>query len=76
MMILLNISVRGYGVYSIDLRGQGNSEGKRGHINNFKKLLNDSEEMFINIGKKNSSLHDYYSFNTYSFFEKMFHSTS
>ncbi len=44
---------RGYGVYSIDLRGHGNSEGKRGHINNFKKLLNDSEEMFINIRKEN-----------------------
>jgi len=38
---------------TLDLRGHGNSEGKRGHINNFKKLLNDSEEMFINIRKEN-----------------------
>ena len=44
---------KGYGVYSIDLRGHGKSEGKRGHVNNFKKLIDDSEEMFINIRKKN-----------------------
>ena len=47
---------RGYGVYSIDLIGHGNSEGKRGHINNFKKLINDSEEMFINIRKENLNI--------------------
>jgi len=44
---------KGFGVYSIDLRGHGKSEGKRGHINNFKKLIDDSEEMFINIRKEN-----------------------
>ena len=44
---------KGYGVYSIDLRGHGKSEGKRGHVNNFKKLIDDSEEMFINIRKEN-----------------------
>jgi len=47
---------KGYGVYSIDLRGHGNSEGKRGHISNFNKLINDSEEMFINIRKKNLNI--------------------
>ena len=25
---------KGYGVYSIDLRGHGKSEGKKGHVNN------------------------------------------
>ena len=40
-------------VYTFDVRGHGKSEGKRGHINNFKKLLNDSEELFINIRKEN-----------------------
>ena len=44
---------KGYGVYSIDLRGHGKSEGKRGHVNNFKNLIDDSEEMFINIRKEN-----------------------
>jgi len=43
----------GYGVYAIDLRGHGKSDGKRGHVNNFKKLIDDSEEMFINIRKEN-----------------------
>ena len=44
---------KGFGVYSIDLRGHGLSEGKRGHINNFNLLIDDSEEMFIQIRKRN-----------------------
>ena len=44
---------KGYGVYSIDLRGHGFSEGKKGHISNFSFFLDDAEEMFIQIRKRN-----------------------
>ena len=47
---------KGFGIYSIDLRGHGLSEGKRGHINNFNTLLDDSEEMFIQIRKRNLNI--------------------
>ena len=47
---------KGFGIYSIDLRGHGLSEGKRGHINNFNTLIDDAEEMFIQIRKRNLNL--------------------
>jgi alpha-beta hydrolase superfamily lysophospholipase len=43
------LTARGYAVYTMDLRGHGQSEGLRGHIDNFEVFLDDLSAYFRQI---------------------------
>ncbi len=50
------MTTKGYGVYGMDLRGHGQSEGRRGYINSGDQLMDDITELLIETRKNHPEL--------------------
>lgn len=51
-----SLNVAGYTVLSMDLRGHGRSEGKRGHVPSYRHLMNDISKLLDESFKRYGSL--------------------
>ncbi|MCF7823461.1 MAG: lysophospholipase [Candidatus Marinimicrobia bacterium] len=54
--IAKSLNAAGYSVVAFDLRGHGNSSGKRNYVNSFQDYLNDLEEVLTRTKEKFPSL--------------------